>query len=215
MSNRRRAQRLPIRGEYSERGQLRSGERFAARNLPFYTNVRDLLRHHKRLFSTEPAVSQRYFYIGGPRASLRGRSLIQTTVRYRSDYPDILQHLKSIFVDLFREHSENSTDGFEVVTTFNAILSNPEQTTFSVYYGHDHRANNLSGAASELQPENGTVIVRQMPDVNSIPATFDFEQLARLHRQSFADSNVAVYKFINIVYLIYRFVKRDRPSQTR
>lgn len=208
-ADRRRTQRLPVRGDYNERGQLRSGGRFAARNQPFYSTLRELLQHHKRLFAKEPTISQRYFYIGGPRVSLRGRSLIQTTVRYRSDYPDISQHLKTVFVDLFREHTENSTDGFEVVTTFNAILSNPEKTSFSIFYGHDHRSNNLTGAASELQPEHGTVVVKCLPDVAKIPCNFDFEHLARLHRQSFADSNVSVYKFVSVIYLIYRFVKRS------
>ena len=36
-----------------ERGTLRSGERFAARNLAFYKSEKDLLNHHKRLLAED------------------------------------------------------------------------------------------------------------------------------------------------------------------
>lgn len=206
--------RFPQRSEYQERGQLRSGARFAARNLPYYSSLKELLSHHRRLFEKEPAISQRYFYIGGARSLLSGRSLMQTTVRYRVDYPDIKRHLTSVFHDLFREHTENTTDGFEVVITFNAILSNSERSSFSIFYGHDHRANNFSGAYSHLRhnQEPEQIIVRNLPDVDSVPTHFDFEQLAKTHRQAFADSGVSIYKFVSVVYLVYRFVKRQKQK---
>ena len=68
-----------------ERGTLRSGERFAARNLAFYKSEKDLLNHHKRLLAEEPAVTTRATRIAG----LNFGSLLQTTVRFRfEDNPE-------------------------------------------------------------------------------------------------------------------------------
>ena len=129
-----------------ERGNLRSGTRFAARNLNYYPTVKELLDHHKRLLSHQPAITTRATRIAG----LNFGSLLQTTVRFRFDSTIIKSTLRAVFFNLFREHTPGADTGFEVVVTFNAILaSSAEQNTYSLFYGHDHRADNLSGAAPE------------------------------------------------------------------
>lgn len=207
---------------YQERGQLRSGKRFAARNNPYYGSLAEVLKHHKRLFNDEPAVTTRLCYIGGKRRkdSRAATSLMQTTVRYRTDYAKIEEHLKDVFVGLFREYTQDASGsgggGFEVVVTFNAVLSDSHKTSFSVFYGHDHRAYNFSGAAPQLRHSERATVVRSLQDVEKVPTSFDFEHLLRQHSQSFADSNVSVYKFVSIVYLIYRLVeRRGRRRATR
>lgn len=186
----------------AERGQLRSGARFAARNRPYYSSVSELLQHHQRLQAFEPAVTTRSVRIAG----LVAGSLLQTTVRFRMDSTVIRPTLRSIFFDLFREHAESSASGFEVVVTFNAILTNSAETTFSLFYGHDHRASNVSGAAPELSYGN-TTVVRSLLDIDSIPTVFSQDELHRNHRHAFEDSNVHVHSFLNVVYLIYRFIE--------
>jgi hypothetical protein len=129
-----------------------------------------------------------------------------------------------VFFNLFREHTPGADTGFEVVVTFNAILtSSAEQNTYSLFYGHDHRADNLSGAAPELK-YGSTTGVRFLSDVDNIPTSFDQEALIASHRRAFESSNVRVHQFVNIVYLIYRFVdtnstvaerKKAEKSKTR
>jgi len=185
-----------------ERGSLRSGTRFAARNLNYYPTVRELLQHHQRLLSHEPAVTTRAARIAG----LNFGSLLQTTIRFRFNSTIIRSTLRAVFFNLFREHTPRPDSGFEVVVTFNAILvSTSEQTTYSLFYGHDHRADNLSGAAPELK-YGSTTVVRFLSDVDNIPVSFEQESLIAAHRGAFESSNVRIHEFLNIVYLVYRFV---------
>ena len=187
-----------------ERGTLRSGERFAARNLAYYSSEKLLLDHHQRLLAEEPAITTRATRIAG----LNFGSLLQTTVRFRFDSTIIRPTLRRVFFDLFREHTLSGDSGFEVVVTFNAILTNQSdqsRPTFSVFYGHDHRAGNISGAAPELK-YGTTTVVRLLSDVDNIPTEFESETLLRQHRRAFESSAVSIHKFINIVYLIYRYV---------
>ena len=185
-----------------ERGTLRSGQRYAARNHPYYNSVAELLSHHQRLLAQEPAITTRVTRIAG----LSIGSLSQTTVRFRFDSPFIRTTLRQLFFELFREHTLGSDSGFEVVTTFNAILTDQDEHTFSLFYGHDHRAQNQAGAAPELQ-FGETTTVRVLADVDSIPITFDQQQLVDNHRGAFQESsNVKIHSFVNIVYLIYRYV---------
>jgi len=195
---------------YQERGALRSGKRFAARNNPFYLSEAELLNHHKKLLENISGPSIRHFHIGHGQGSL-----MQATIRYRIDYPHILSSLVGIFATLFREHSESKSEGFEVVITFNAILSNSQNTTFSLFYGHDYRGGNISGARPELKYQN-TFVVKSLTDVNNLPTRFNIDQLIHDHRDTFQSSDVKIYKFINVIYLIYRFAdvrQRERQRQ--
>lgn len=192
-----------------ERGTLRSGERFAARNNPYYTSVQELLAHHQRLLADEPAVTTRATRIAG----LSVGSLLQTTVRFRFDSSVVRSTLRRIFFDLFREHTLGSETGFEVVVTFNAVLSHASGSSFSLFYGHDHRASNIAGAAPELK-YGATTLVKVLADVDSIPAEFDQVALLQSHRRAFESSDVSIHSFVNIVYLIYRYVD-SRTSTAR
>ena len=185
----------------AERSQLRSGARYNARNRPYYTSVSELLRHHQRLLSSEPAVTTRGVRIAG----LNVGSLLQTTARFTIDSTIIRPTLRNIFFDLFREHDESSNSGFEVVVKFNAILTNSTESNFSLFYGHDHRASNIAGAAPELS-YGETIVVRTLLDIDTIPTVFNQDELRRSHRHTFENSNVHVYRFLNIIYLIYRFI---------
>lgn len=189
-----------------ERGTLRSGGRFAARNNPHYASVRELLSHHRRLLNPEPVVSTRIARIG----ELQTGSLSQTTIRFPFGFPNIRQRLRFEFLDLFREHTENETDGFEVVVTFNAILTNQEGTSFSLFFGNDYRVGSVTGAAPELTYGDRT-IVRTLNDVGQIPTEFNAENLIHAHRHAFANSNVRIHQFVNVVYLVYRFFEATPP----
>jgi hypothetical protein len=80
----------------------------------------------------------------------------------------------------------------------------------------DHRANagQTGGAAPELK-YGETVIVKTLSDVKKIPSTFDFDQLVQTHRHAFENSSVYVHRFINIVYLIYRFIDPVQQKKNR
>ena len=195
---------------YEERGALRSGKRYAARNNPYYLSEGELLSHHQKLLENISGPSIRTFHIGNGQGNL-----LQATVRYRIDYPHILPSLLGIFVGLFREHSESRSEGFEVVITFNAILTNSKNTTFSIFYGHDYRGGNISGARPELKYEN-TFVVKSITDVNNLPTKFNVEQLLYNHRDAFQSSDVKIHKFLNVIYLVYRFADvRKRERQRR
>ncbi len=56
-------------------------------------------------------------------------SLLLTTIRFRFDYAAVAYRLRLELLDLFREHTQNTADGFEVVFTFNAVLTNQNQNS--------------------------------------------------------------------------------------
>lgn len=195
--------------EYLERGQTRSGHRFAVANVGYYETIPDLLASHRRLLELESSMSTRIFRIG-PRSG----NLIQATLRYSVNNENIRASLLDNFISLFREHTENREDGFEVIVTFNAVLANADRTSFSVFYGHDYRADNRLGAASELRYMDRSYTVRTLGDVSRLPTTFDFERLAEAHRHFFAQSGVSIARFLNVVYLVFRYVRVTARRQT-
>lgn len=193
---------------YHERGQTRSGRRFAQLNVGYFPSIPRLLAARPRLLEAEAASSDKVFRLGTNQGWL-----VQTTLRFSVHHSNLRQSLLRQFVQLFRQHSEGRESGFEVVVTFNAILSNPEGTSFSVFYGHDFRAGNLAGAAPELG-YGSTYLVRTLGDVARLPTTFDFERLAETHKHSFEQSGVHIARFLNVVYLVFRYVPISR-RQTR
>lgn len=189
-----------------DRGELRSGGRFAARNRPFYTTIRELLSHHQRLTQDDPAITQREVYISGGVGNL-----IQTTVRFPINSSRIQQSLYDVFTDLFRQ-IDNHEDFFEVVITFNAILYSSETNTYSLFYGHDFRADNVGGTAQDIALEQ-SFVVRSLDEVDRIPTRINVPALLNVHRGAFANSEVRIHTIVNVIYLIYRYVNSGRRSR--
>lgn len=186
---------------YQERGETRSGARFARTNEGYFRSLADLLRTHERLQEEVSPLALQYFRLG-----LTEGSLLQATLRFSVTCENIGRHLLHAFMQLFREHTEGPQSGFEVLVTFNAVLVNREGNSFSVFYGHDYRANNLIGAAHELRYRDEAITVTNLAGVSQIPTRFDFEQLAVAYRHAFDNSDLRVARFLNVVYLIYRYV---------
>lgn len=176
----------------------RSGALLRARNQPFYTSVRELMRHHQRLINENPAVTQQVAIIAN------SGSLIQTTVRFPITSNVIRVNLQRVFTELLTQLEPGHH--FEVIITFNAILYAPSQGTYSLFYGHDFRQTNQGGRAVELAFYDNSTIVRTPFDVNRIPIDIDYDRLLYLHRNAFESSNVYIHSFVNIVYLIYKYV---------
>lgn len=107
-----------IRPQADERGRLRSGARFAKRNPNYFNTVKECLDRHSRLVDEPLTITTRETKI----ASITSGTLLQTVVRFNLAHDNILGALRSHFFSLFREHGESETEGFEVVTTFNAVL---------------------------------------------------------------------------------------------
>lgn len=190
-----------------ERGTTRSGGRFAARNTPYYASYEELMTHHKKLLSEQPAITERPARIFG----IPDGYLSQTTARFRFDSPIIETSLRAEFNRLFAKYHEDPNNGFEVVVTFNCVLHNQDTGTFSLFYGQDHRASNDFGAAPELK-YGTTIIVRSLLDLHKIPTDFNEEQLFTSMRRNFESSNVSIYKITNVIYLIYRYVSTGARS---
>ena len=177
---------------------LRSGNRYQARNQPFYTSVRELLQHHQRLITENPAVTQQIAVIE------RSGTLIQTTVRFPVQSQIIQTSLRDVFIELLAQLQPNQH--YEVLITFNAILHNPTLGTYSLFYGHDFRRDNQGGRARELSFYDTSTIVQNPFDVNRIPVNIDYNRLLHEHRDVFQDSGVRIHSFINIIYLVYKYI---------
>lgn len=80
-----------------------------------------------------------------------------------------------------------------------------DQNTFSIFYGQDFRRDSPYGASPELR-YGDPVIVKKLEDVKKIPTRFDFQSLIESHRDAFDRSNVRVAYFINVVYIVYKFI---------
>lgn len=170
-------------------------------NRGYCRTVVELLRQHPRLQAYEPAEASRDVF-SFSRGRQRG-SLIQTHVRFRFDYPQIRPYLLTLFTRLFALRG-NSSDAFEVVITFNAVLYCEDTNTYSLFYGTDHRENNRLGAAQELGLGT-TYVVYNLDDVtNRLVTTFNWDEVLAAHRNAFPHSNVRVFRILNIIYLIYQ-----------
>lgn len=90
------------------------------KNRVYARNINELLRRHKRLTLDRVAISTRE----GRIPKIPHGTLLRTVVRFHVSVQNKLSILRNLFFDLFREHSESSHEGFEVVVTFNAILEN-------------------------------------------------------------------------------------------
>lgn len=122
-----------------ERGTLRSGSRFAQRNTAYYSTVRELKLRHKRLFDPEPAVSHRSVFVPGSRRT--SGIITQTIIRSTLDSPLLEETIRQTFLELFAEGDieQSPNQLYEVVITFNCILENRDASSYSVFYGIDHR----------------------------------------------------------------------------
>ena len=184
------------------RGQNESAASRIHGNVGYPTSVKVLLQRHRKLTQFEPSEATRdvFKFTSGKRSG----SLLQTHLRFRFDYVEVQKHLLTVFSRLFALQGDNR-DAFEVVITFNAILHCKDSGTYSVFYGTDHRENNRMGAANELS-YGSCYLIRNLDDVvNKLPVTFDHDDLLRRHQNAFPNSNVSVFKFLNLIYLIYQF----------
>ena len=171
-------------------------------NRGYAQSVKELLRRHPKLTQYEPEEATRDVFRFS--RGMKSGVLTQTHVRFRFDYKDIQKRLLKVFGLLFALQG-NSKDSFEVIITFNAILYCKDTNTYSLFYGTDHRENNRMGAANELG-FGGTYIVNSLPEVSAnIPCVFDMQDVIAHHRNAFPNSNVSVFKIVNIIYMIYQF----------
>lgn len=122
-----------------ERGTLRSGGRFAKRNTAYYSNLKELKSRHRRLFDPQPAVSHRSVIIPGSRSS--AGVITQTIIRSTLDSPLLEETVRQTFLELFAEGDieRSNKQLYEVVITFNCILENRDASSYSIFYGIDHR----------------------------------------------------------------------------
>jgi hypothetical protein len=184
-----------------ERGATRSGRVYSKRNKAYYASEREALKAHPRLLDPLPAVTTRHMSIGNSSVA----KLTQTTVRFLFNSDLIKSTLRMLFVKLITSYPATANTGYEVVVTFNALLADHKSSTYTVFYGHDHREDNDRGASRELG-FGDTVIVKNISDVGKIPTSFDHEQLLSSHREAFKDSGVRIVRYLNVVYLVYRWV---------
>lgn len=188
------ADRLENRPEFEERGQTRSGARFAARNLPYFSSIRQLLSHHQRLLELGPVVSTRYVHVG------RG-TVLQTCIRFRSDHSDIRRSLTRILTELLQELNSDN-EGFEVSITFNAILSDRDSTSFSLFFGQNYGP---GSPQSRLGLAERPVVVRNLLHVRRVPTEFNLEDLVQRFSVAFDSSDLVVAKILNVVYLVHQY----------
>lgn len=188
---------------YKERGALRSGKRFAALNKPYPSTEAELLRRHQKLLEPKAGPFTRRFRIGNNLGDIT-----QTVIRYSPSFLNIATDLRNSFHVLFREAGgEDPRAGFEVSVTFNAILTNQDGTSFSVFYGQDYKPTSDHGVSERLKGTDNSVLVQYLRDIKNIPTSFDLQKVIESSRMAFLSSNVRIHKIINIVYLIYRFVQ--------
>jgi len=188
--------RAENRLSFQERGETRSGGRFAARNLPYFSSLRELLAHHQRLLDLGPVVSTRYARIA------RG-TILQTCIRFRSDHSDIRGSLTRVLTELFQELDQGNRagEGFEVSVTFNAVLSNKDSTSFSLFYGQNYGE---GSPPSRLGLSNQSVVVRNLLHLRRIPTEFNLEDLVRRFSLAFDSSDLVVARILNVVYLVHQ-----------
>ena len=102
------------------RGTTRSGAHYARANFGYYNSLRELKAHHQRLLEPWSAPSVKYFSVGGR----GGGRLLQATLRFAADYPNVLAKLYDHFGPLFEQTPQLRGMGYEVLVTFNPALSN-------------------------------------------------------------------------------------------
>lgn len=105
-----------------------------------------------------------------------------------------------MLTDLLQElNSEN--EGFEVSVTFNAVLSNRNATSFSLFFGQNYG----EGSAQSRLGFGRPVIVSSLLHLRRVPTSFDLEDLIRRYSLAFDSSDLVVANIINVVYLVHQY----------
>lgn len=65
---------------------------------------------------------------------------------------------------------------------------------------------NQGGTRSGLRHQSNTYVVKSLLDGEDLPMQFDTDTLFQYHRGLFDSSNVTIHSFVNVVYLIYKFL---------
>jgi len=188
--------------DYQERGATRSGRRFAELNSAYCRSEAALLNRHHKLEALKAGPFQNTFKLSSGIGDID-----QTILRYSTRHPDILGDLRREFINLFKASGESARSGYEVAVTFNAVLTNSDSSSFSIYYGQDYSSTSDHGVGARLRGSRGPILVQSVRDVQNVPTVFDYEAVMHENRLAFQSSNVRIHRIINIVYLIYRFVQ--------
>jgi len=193
--------------EYKERGALRSGQRFAELNKAHCRTEAELLNRHHKLEALKAGPFHNRLKL-----STGLGDIDQTIVRYSTRHPDIYGDLRQVFLNLFKNSGETERSGYEVSVTFNAVLTNSDSTSFSIFYGQDYSSTSDHGVGGRLRGSERPILIRSPRDVQNIPTVFNYEDIIHQNRAAFQSSNVRIHRIINIIYLIYRFVQGGARS---
>lgn len=110
----------------TSRGIIERQDNSKKNNKAYAKSLKELLKRHKRLTLQRVSIRTRESKI----PKLPYGTLLETVVRMHVSVKNKLTILRELFFDLFREHSESSREGYEVVITFNAVLENTVSLLF-------------------------------------------------------------------------------------
>jgi hypothetical protein len=105
----------------------------------------------------------------------------------------------------------SDNEGFEISITFNAILSNRDSTSFSLFYGQNYGS---GSAQSRLGLAERPVVVRNPLHIRRVPTEFNLEDLVQRYSLAFDSSDLVVAKIVNVVYLVHQYRAAPAPPSS-
>lgn len=176
----------------------RSGRNLRERNSAYSYSYEECLNRHRRLATEEATSRIREIPVHGA----VGRLVIHT-LRFPFDSTRIRQRLLEYFRPLFLAQDEERGHVFELFVTFNFILHNVDQGTFSVFYGQDF--SNASSLVNSRAQYGNRYVIDALDDLENVPTTFDIDDIIEYLSQFFENSHVSVFDVLNAVYIISEY----------
>jgi len=116
-----------------------------------------------------------------------------------------------VITELFQELGSDH-EGFEVSVTFNAILSDKDSTSFSLFFGQNYGPDS---PRSRLAYSEKPLVVANLTHLRRLPTEFNLEDLVRRYSLAFDSSNLVVVRIVNIVYLVHQYTEDPKSREKR
>lgn len=177
----------------------KSEHMYSAFGRAFFPNLEQLYQSHSQLFKDDVSMKS----IERPLIKSNNEptaGLVESVLRLKFDMKNGYKAaLQKAVVKLASMYTFSTP--FDVSITFNYILYGETvdgEPTFSVFFGQN---------VEHSSYDQNTYVLRDLGDVNNIPTIFDIDNVKQiLQRSHDANSNVRVYKIVNVIYIFRRYL---------
>lgn len=176
----------------------RSGRSLRNSNSAYASSYEECMRRHHRLINEEASFRRREVNIH----DVPGQLLIHT-LRFPFGSSTIHQRLRHFFQELFLTQEEQQGHVYELFITFNFVLHNSAANNFYLFYGQDFSRPDRHVHSRTQYGER--YLISCLNDLETIPTSFDIDELINIFGQQFEQSGINIYDIVNVIFVIVEY----------